>query len=597
MANRKGTTEVKAKVEKNKSNKGNLEGQTKAKVITQEVKPEAAAKKLTDESLGKVLLEQSYISADDLKAAENYTKSGRGKLTEFLLSNGILNKDLLGQAVAEYYKVPYADLNTNTPKRDQVLKIPESLAMQYRAVLYREDAKTAVITTDALVEMPPLSGFQPLFPGKKVVLAYSISDDIDFVLGYYKKSLETQFSKIIENQARIAPELLEVIFKDALAQKASDIHFEPNEKDVLVRFRVDGLLYAAGHLPVKFYQNILNRVKVLSNMRIDEHYAAQDGAIRFFDDNHEKVDMRVSVSPTIEGEKIVIRLLSHYIQNFSLADLGLSDAHREMVAKAAAKPFGMILVTGPTGSGKTTTLYSLLKLLNSSDVNITTIEDPVEYRLAGVNQIQVNAATNLTFAKGLRSIVRQDPDIILVGEVRDTETAEISVNAALTGHLLLSTFHANDAASAIPRLLDMGVEPFLISSTLEIIVAQRLVRHICDNCRVSMIMTKKQVEDKFTGASKYFTEEQNTVYEGKGCHLCNNTGYRGRTAIFEVITITPEMEELIVKSPSTKEIWDLAKKQGASSVFEDGILKIREGITTIDELLRVAEPPVEQVVS
>ena len=382
------------------------------------------------------------------------------------------------------------------------------------------------------------------------------------------------------SQTRVAPEIIDEIVADALAFKASDIHFEPQEKEVVVRFRVDGVLHEAGRFAKEVYENILNRIKVQAHMRIDEHFSAQDGAIRFVKEKG-TVDMRVSVIPTLDGEKVAIRLLAEYVKGFTFADLGVSEKDQAAFLRAAKKPFGMILVTGPTGSGKTTTLYALLKMLNDPTVNITTIEDPVEYKILGVNSIQVNPQTNLTFAKGLRSIVRQDPDIVLVGEIRDLETAEIAVNAALTGRLLFSTFHANDAATSIPRLLDMGVEPFLMASTLELVIAQRLVRKICDQCRVSFTSNDK----------RFFPKTSSTLYQGKGCKNCGNTGYKGRTAIFEFIEIDDALEDLILKHPSSKEIWELAQKNGAHSLFEDGLEKVKNGITTIDELLRVAQPP------
>ena len=409
---------------------------------------------------------------------------------------------------------------------------------------------------------------------------------------HYQKPLETRFSKIIESKGRVAPELLEEIFEDALVYNASDIHFEPRPTDVLVRFRVDSVLHEAGRIPKEYYENILNRIKVQSGLRIDEHFAAQDGSLRYEEKDGTVVDMRTSIVPTIEGEKVVLRVLAAYVQGFSLGDLGLTPAHQELLEQAAGKPFGMILVTGPTGSGKTTTLYALLKLINSPDVNITTIEDPVEYKVLGVNQIQVNPQTNLTFAKGLRSIVRQDPDIILVGEIRDEETAEIAVNAALTGHLLYSTFHANDAATAIPRLLDMGIEPFLLASTLEVVVAQRLVRKICEHCKHSVIKSSSDFNTpQLKSTLSYFEGKSITFYEGKKCETCGHTGYKGRTAIFEFIQITPEMQNLILHSPSTKEIWQLARKEGSRTLFEDGTEKVKAGVTTLEELLRVAEPP------
>jgi len=302
-------------------------------------------------------------------------------------------------------------------------------------------------------------------------------------------------------------------------------------------------------------------------------------------------DLRTSIVPTVEGEKVVLRVLASYVEGFALSDLGFTSKDEEILLSAAKKPFGMILVTGPTGSGKTTTLYGVLKVLNKPGVNITTIEDPVEYKVEGINQIQTNSQTDLTFAKGLRSIVRQDPDIILVGEIRDEETAEIAVNAALTGHLLLSTFHANDAATAIPRLLDMEVEPFLLASTLEVIIAQRLVRKICDSCRHSVSISKDELKNNYKNADKYLEGDNVTLYKGKGCDSCGGSGYKGRTAIFEFLPITPRMEELILKNPSTRDIWQLAKSEGARSLFEDGILKVKDGVTTLEELMRIAPPP------
>lgn len=420
-----------------------------------------------------------------------------------------------------------------------------------------------------------MTELQKLFPGKQILIMYSLSEDIEAVFIHYRKPLETRFSEIIKKQKLVAPSLIDEIIDDALAFHASDVHFEPQEKEVLVRFRVDGALREAGRIPKDQYENILNRIKVSSHMRIDEHFSAQDGAMRYAKKGV-AVDMRVSVIPMLDGEKVAMRLLAQYVRAFTLGDLGLSSAHQAHLESAAKKPFGMILVTGPTGSGKTTTLYALVKLLNRPEINITTIEDPVEYKLTGINQIQVNPQTNLTYAKGLKSILRQDPNLILVGEVRDQETAEIAVNAALTGHLLFSTFHANDAATAIPRLLDMGIEPFLMASTLELIIAQRLVRRICEQCRHSYTTGKKGER----------------LYKGRGCEACHGSGYAGRTALFEFLEITPEMETLILKHPSTSEIWALARTQGARSMYEDGLEKVKSGVTTREELLRVTQPPV-----
>ena len=530
-------------------------------------------------TLKTMLAAGKYVTKNDLVAAEQWAAKHRTSLLEYLLQEQLLTKDLLGQAIAEHYQLPYADLNSHVPEADQARRIPEAVAKKYRAVLFEEKPKQAIVTTDQPEQMlAKIADLAKLFPKKKIVQAYSLPEDIDAVFLYYRKTLATRFASIIKGQKRVAPEIIEEILGDALSYRASDIHFEPQKAELVVRFRVDGVLLEAGRIPREYYENMLNRIKVQSRLRIDEHFAAQDGSMHVERDGL-AIDLRTSIVPTIEGEKVVLRVLAAYVQGFTLGDLGLSPRYEELLKTTAGKPFGMILVTGPTGSGKTTTLYALLKILNRPEDNIMTIEDPVEYKLIGVNQIQVNPQTNLTFAKGLRSIVRQDPDIILVGEIRDHETAEIAVNAALTGHLLLSTFHANDAATAIPRLLDMGVEPFLLASTLDLVVAQRLARKICDQCRHSVSADSK---------NKKFTR-----YEGKGCGACGQTGYKGRTAIFECIAMTPEMQALILTRPSARQIWQLAKTQGARSLFDDGLEKIKNGATTLAELLRVAEPPQE----
>ncbi len=544
-----------------------------------------------DKAIKQTLLKENYITEEDVRRADEFAKTHRTSFVEYLLQENLITKDLLGQAVAESHNVPYVDLNSAPAEPEQVQKIPEEIAKKYHAILCKEETNSITVTTDdpKNAELPP--ALKKLFPGTKISIAYSLTEDITASFVHYQKPLETRFSKIIKDNGRVAPELLEEIFADALVFHASDIHFEPQQQEVLVRFRVDGVLHEAGRLPKEYYENILNRIKVQSRLRIDEHFSAQDGSLRY-EQGETVVDLRASVVPTIEGEKVVLRVLAAYVQGLSLGHLGLSSAHQDILETAAQKPFGMILVTGPTGSGKTTTLYTLLKLVNNPGVNITTIEDPVEYKMLGVNQIQVNSQTNLTFAKGLRSIVRQDPDIILVGEIRDNETAEIALNAALTGHLLYSTFHANDAATALPRLLDMGIEPFLLASTLEVIVAQRLVRKICEHCKHSVARSAKSFETPQLKATlPYVKGASITLYEGKKCAACGYTGYKGRTAIFEFIPITPQMQNLILHSPSTQEIWKLARKEGSKSLFEDGIEKVKAGVTTLEELLRVAEPP------
>lgn len=538
-----------------------------------------------------ILLKGNYVSREDIKKAEDFAKARRGSIVDYLLNQGLITKQLLGQAMAEGFGVRYADLGAHQPTREQVLRVPDFIAEKYRVVLFSESDSTIEFATDNPDQPELLNDLQAVFPDKKLTIAYALTEDVNTAFVHYRKSLATRFGKILESNKKIAPEIIEEVFEDALAYRASDIHIEPQEKEVVLRFRVDGVLHEAGRIPKEYYENILNRIKVKARLRIDEHFSAQDGAMRYERSGSKPVDMRVSVVPTLDGEKVAIRLLAEYVKSFSLSDVGLSPVHEKLFTDATKKPFGMILVVGPTGSGKTTTLYALLKILNRPEVNVTTIEDPVEYKITGINQIQVNNETNLTFAEGLRSIVRQDPNIILVGEIRDKETAEISVNAALTGHLLLSTFHANDAATAIPRLLDMGVEPFLLASTLEIIAAQRLVRRICGSCRLSYEEKRDVVSRRFIGAERFFPQEFVTLYKGKGCTVCNGTGYHGRTALFEFVSITSEMEELILKNPSTAQIWELARAQGSRPLFEDGLEKVLSGLTTLEELLRVSAPP------
>lgn len=542
------------------------------------------------QTITEILLKANYISEEDLKRAEDFSKKNKVSLKDYLLSANLITKDLLGQAIAESLGVSYFDLNSHHINKEDVLKIPEAIAKKRRVIFVSEDKNSVNVASDIPQQANLAASLRRVFKGKKINIGYSLSEDIENNFVHYRQSLDAQFIKILQKNSRVAPEIIDEIFEDALINRASDIHFEPQDKEVIVRFRVDGIMHEAGRIPKEYYQNILNLIKVQSKLRIDEHFSTQDGAIRYKKDD-KTIDMRVSITPTLDGEKAVIRVLAHYVRNFTLTDIGLSADHQNKFLEAGKKPFGMIIVAGPTGSGKTTTLYSLLKILNKPEVNITTIEDPVEYKLQGANQIQVNPQTNLTFAKGLRSIVRQDPDIILVGEIRDEETAEIAVNAALTGHLLLSTFHANDAATVIPRLLDMDVEPFLLSSTLEIVIAQRLVRKICEVCRISYEEIRSETKKTFLEADQYLPKGGMTLYKGKGCANCNHSGYSGRTAIFEMVYATKEMKDLILTNPSSQQIWELARQQGSKSLFEDGVEKVKSGLTTLEELFRVASPP------
>lgn len=546
---------------------------------------------IDNKKLEEILAKEQYLDDASIKEALMVAEREGEALSAILIEKGFLTKDLLGQAIAEFYKLPYIDLNSQAPQSDLVNLIPEAFAREHSVVVARHglDGKALVATANP-EDMAILPKLQEFLKTKDVTVGYSVLEDIENVFIHYRKPLETRFSQIIKAGGRMAADLAEQIFSDAALLRASDIHFEPHEKELLVRFRIDGVLHDAGKIPSTYHDAIINRIKVLARLRTDEHQEIQDGAIRMVIDG-KMLELRVSVAPIYDGEKAVLRVLGYYVRGFTLYDLGFSEEHRQIVEAAARKPFGMILATGPTGSGKTTTLYAITKLLNNPGINITTIEDPVEYKIEGVNHIQVNPAVNLTFAQGLKSIVRQDPDIILVGEIRDNETAEIAINAALTGHLMLSTLHANDAATSIPRLLEMGIEPFLISSTMEVIIAQRLVRRICERCRASIVVQAGELKERSPGIEKYIGKTaKHTFYKGKGCESCNHTGYVGRVGIFEVVQVTADLRELILKKPTISEIYALFDRMGVKSLFEDGLAKAKTGITTLDEVLRVSRP-------
>lgn len=539
---------------------------------------------MATDKLQEILVSKNYVSSDDMIKAIDFAKKHHSDPIDYLIFEDLINKNILLQATGEYYGTPYVDLRDHTPTKEMVAKIPSEIAQKYRLVMF-SDLNGGKYATDKPEEKEISSEIAKALGKSKIALYYADEHEIDAALSLYKKPLETRFSQIIEDQRHVAPEILEEIISDALLYRTSDVHFEPQEDIVVVRFRVDGVLQEAGRFKKENYENIINRIKVMSQLRIDEHYSVQDGSIRFpIKDN--VIDLRVSIAPTLNGENIVLRMLAQYVRELTLPVIGLSNECKKVIVESVKKPFGMIIVSGPTGSGKTTTLYSIVKYINDSAINITTIEDPVEYKIIGVNQIQVNAAKKITFTDGLKSIVRQDPDVILVGEIRDKETAEISVNAALTGHLLFSTFHANDVATSIPRLLNMGIEPFLLASTLELLVSQRLVRRLCTSCRYSVDVTRTQIENQFNGAGKYFPEKC-TIYAAKGCSACGGTGYLGRIGLFEYMQATRELKDLILTSPSADEIRDLARKQGYKSMVVDGVDKVRQGLISLDELFRV----------
>ncbi|MDI6820809.1 MAG: GspE/PulE family protein [Patescibacteria group bacterium] len=398
-----------------------------------------------------------------------------------------------------------------------------------------------------------------------------------------KTLIEAQVAKPANEVSII--ELVDLIVEYAYITRASDIHIEPASDKVIIRFRIDGILHDVFYLIKDLQPEVISRIKVLSGLKTDIHHIPQDGRFKVKLEDADEVDVRVSIAPTFYGENTVMRILAETIQVFNLEDLGFSQTQLIQMAKAIRKPYGMILANGPTGSGKTTTLYTVIKKLNTREVSIITIEDPIEYSISGITQMPVNVQSGLSFASGLRSILRQDPNIIMVGEIRDTETANIAINAALTGHLMLSTLHTNDAATTFPRLIDMGVPPFLVASTLNIIIAQRLVRKVCQNCREERILNLAELKSLSSIAKEQLTDKIYTV--GKGCVKCENTGYHGRLGIYEVLEIDDNIRSLIVGHADATQIKQVAVKGGMKTMIEDGFTKARKGITTIEEVLRI----------
>jgi type IV pilus assembly protein PilB len=555
---------------------------------------------LSDDQLRALLLKVNLLDQKTLDDVILYAKNSDIPLTDALIEKDVITDENLGILIADAVKIPFIVLGKISVTEDSFRIIPERLARKYKAIPFVRDKdgiKVAMAdpTNKLIQEMIARK------TGQKVYPYLATERDIYNKLWVYRKDLQKTFDTLVSEQVKTAgksgsidapiAKIVELIIQYGYQDRASDIHIEPEEKDTLVRFRVDGILHDVLYLPKKLHEQIATRIKVLTSLRTDEHMSPQDGKMRLALDE-EDLDIRVSILPIIYGEKIVMRLLASHFRQFSLADLGMSPEDLEKVTNAFKKSFGLILSTGPTGSGKSTSIYSVLKIINTREKNITTIEDPVEYRLKGINQIQTNAKAELTFASGLRSILRQDPNVILVGEIRDSETAGIAVNAALTGHLVLSTLHTNDASGALPRLTDMNVEPFLVASTVNVIIAQRLVRKICEMCKSSMDITMDQLLLNLPAEmiKKHFgTKKEIRIYKGKGCEVCHMTGYSGRLGIFEVLEVTANVKKLITQQNDSNAILAQAVADGMQTMLDDGLIKVIKGDTTIEEVLRVTK--------
>jgi type II secretory ATPase GspE/PulE/Tfp pilus assembly ATPase PilB-like protein len=527
------------------------------------------------------------VPENDLNTALAQSNEENRPLHDIVLENDLMTDENVGRVVADVINLPYIKLEeTNTPQ-DVLDIIPEIVAKKQRAIAFERTSEEVKVGTSN----PKNEEFKALLnkkTGTPVKFYYATERDVDNTLNRYAKDLQKIFDELFKKKGNVA-EIVETLIKYAYQNKASDIHIEPEETRSVVRFRIDGVLHDAIELPKEIQNQVVTRVKILSKLRTDEHMSAQDGKMNLKLDQ-EDLDIRVSVVPIVEGEKCVLRLLSSRARQFSLNELGMNEGDLKKVKEAYERPHGMVLSTGPTGSGKTTTIYGILKIVNRRNVNIATIEDPVEYDIEGINQIQVNNKTNLTFSEGLRSILRQDPDIIFVGEIRDEETAGIATNAAMTGHLVLSTLHTNDAATTLPRLLDMKIEPFLVASTVNVIIAQRLVRKICDKCKISQTVSVEKLKEHVPEhlIDKYFGGRQEaTLYKGKGCPVCHESGYRGRVGVFEVLLITETIRDLISQKANSDTIHNKAKEEGMTTMLEDGIDKVTKGVTTLEEVLRV----------
>lgn len=527
-------------------------------------------------------------------------KEGRS-IGEIILERGVLTNEQMGQLMSMQTGLSYAHLKQSHVPEEVLAHIPLAFAVSHQMIAFKEDEEGVHVATSQPYDQHAIDLLRKKLD-QNVVLHYATPNDIKLALHLYKSDLSEQINKLAgqlalsgaskESEAVEMAQLVDLLIEYAYNAKSSDMHIEPQESDVIIRFRVDGVLNDILSFDKKLHDQLVTRIKILARLRTDEHFAAQDGHIKH-DYDGESVDLRISILPTVHGEKVVMRLLAEKSRQFTLEELGMTAADLEKLEQHAKKPWGMILVTGPTGSGKTTTLYAVLKLLNRREVNISTIEDPVEYSLGGINQIQVNPRAKLTFATGLRSIVRQDPDIIMVGEIRDPETGDIAVNAALTGHLLLSTLHTNDAATSLPRLIEMEVEPFLVASTVNVVLAQRLIRRVCPRCISSGEYTVEQIEEQGhvipdKAKARLFQEGKATLFHGEGCSLCNHSGYYGRMGIFEILEIDSDIRKMILAEQSSDVIKDYAvAEHGMTTMFDDALEKVAQGQTTLAEILRV----------
>jgi type IV pilus assembly protein PilB len=562
--------------------------------------------------LGELLVREKLISINQLQRALEEQKKSGGRLVENLIKLGFAKDDQLANFLSSQYGLPVVNLDDYQIDGELIKLVPKEMCLKHTIIPINRAGNSLVIAvadpsnlfvTD---DVKFLTGYnvervlasynqikaaiEKYYGGEQKPqpqegLAASISDTLDVLEIVTEDNQEVNVAEL-EKSASDAPivKFVNAIITDAINKGASDIHIEPYEKFMRIRYRIDGVLYEVSRPPLAIKEALSSRIKIMARLNISERRLPQDGRIRMtFPGEDEPIDFRVSTLPSIFGERIVLRILRKAGLQQDMTKLGFEPKQLEDYKWAISQPYGMVLVTGPTGSGKTTTLYSALMELNTDDVNLSTVEDPVEYNIRGMNQVQVRPEVGLTFAAALRSFLRQDPDVIMVGEIRDLETAEIAIKSALTGHLVLSTLHTNDAPSTVTRLLNMGVEPFLVASAVLVIVSQRLVRKICENCKEEVKVSSEVLEG--LGVKKELIPNFK-VYKGRGCEKCNNIGYKGRIGIYENLRFNREIREAILRGDSTAEIRRIAIKNGMITLREAALKKLQDGITTIDEVIR-----------
>jgi type IV pilus assembly protein PilB len=549
-----------------------------------------------------LLIKNNYITTEEYEKLEDKAKQISSSIEELVIGRSIITEDQLGELVTKEYSIPHISLIHKTIDADIVKILPEKIAIEKKIIAFDRTESTLKI---GMTNPRDINTIEFVKKGTGYMVDPYFITELSFFEGLkmYKTSIKEELKNIIEknekatkglkgNDADALPiiNITDTILEYAKTMGASDIHIEPLEERAIIRYRIDGILHDQAMYSLDIHKAVVARIKILSNLKIDEHRLPQDGRFKTTL-NDQDISFRVSTMPVYFGEVIVARLLEDNAKAYNLEALGFRNRDLEVIKDSIKRTVGMILVTGPTGSGKSTTLYTILSQINTPEVNINTVEDPIEYTMPRVNQTQVSTGIGLTFATGLRSFLRQDPDIIMVGEIRDNETADIAINAAMTGHLVLSTLHTNDSSGAIPRLIDMQVESFLVASTLNVVIAQRLVRKLCNTCKKEYKMDPKALkilDEQYNKKGVNKKIENNKYYKAVGCEYCNN-GYKGRIGIYEILEIDDKIKELITKKESGEIIQKIAQENGMSLMIEDGLAKATEGITSIEEVLRVVK--------